>query len=817
MPTNLLKIAGLCLFAGAATAADWQPVPGHMLTRWAKDVDPAKPLPEHPRPQMVRQAWQNLNGLWQFEITGKAAPQPANFSQQILVPFPVESALSGLKKRVEPKDRMWYQRPFAMPEAWRAGRVLVHFTAADWDTEVFVNGKSVGRHIGGYDPFEFDITDALKPGDSQELVVSCWDPTNEGGQPIGKQTLHPGGIFYTPTSGIWGTVWLEAVPKTYMKELKLVPDIDAGVLKLTVAADRGTVRAVVRDGATKVSEMSGQAGQEISIPVPNAKLWSPDQPFLYDLDLELTDGREWADGAAKDELRSYFGMRKISLGPDEKGLTRLLLNNKFVFQAGPLDQGFWPDGLYTAPTDAALKYDVETTKSYGFNMARKHVKVEPSRWYYWCDKLGLLVWQDMPGSGNNTPAQKQQFEVELKQLVATHANHPSIVMWVVFNEGWGQYDTERLTETVKQWDPSRLVNNASGWTDKNVGDVLDHHTYPVPGGSKPTAKRATVVGEYGGLGYNLKGHMWVDSGWGYQTFNDEESLNARYEEITGVLLQRVQDPGISAGVYTQTSDIEVENNGLMTYDREIFKVKPEVSARAMKGLLPPRKTSLPDQFIGTGVVELQGVSAQGKIVYTLDGSEPGATSPVYQKPLEITADAVIKARTVWPNGELSRVVSFPMKQAQARPAVAATGTKPGLKVAVYELSPRPTKLPDFGKLTPAKTAAAARVDLTPKTREEDFGLVFEGFLTVPSTGVYLIRVASDDGAEVMLDGQSVCGKDGVHGVEETVGTVALAAGAHALKVRYFQGTGGQGLRLDWLAPGGRFEEIPASALSHPTP
>jgi hypothetical protein len=811
MPTNLLKIAGLCLFAGSATAADWQPVPGHMMTRWAKDVDPAKPLPEHPRPQMVRQAWQNLNGLWQFEITGKAAPQPANFSQQILVPFPVESALSGLKKRVEPKDRMWYQRPFAMPEAWRAGRVLVHFTAADWDTEVFVNGKSVGRHIGGYDPFEFDITDALKPGDTQELVVSCWDPTNEGGQPIGKQTLHPGGIFYTPTSGIWGTVWLEAVPKTYMKELKLVPDIDAGVLKLTVTADRGTVRAVVRDGVTTVSETSGQAGQEISIPVPNAKLWSPDQPFLYDLALELTDG------SSKDELRSYFGMRKISLGPDEKGLTRLLLNNKFVFQAGPLDQGFWPDGLYTAPTDAALKYDVETTKSYGFNMARKHVKVEPSRWYYWCDKLGLLVWQDMPGSGNNTPAQKQQFEVELKQMVATHANHPSIIMWVVFNEGWGQYDTERLTETVKQWDPSRLVNNASGWTDKNVGDVLDHHTYPVPGGSKPTAKRATVVGEYGGLGYNLKGHMWVDSGWGYQTFNDEESLNARYEEITGVLLQRAQDPGISAGVYTQTSDIEVENNGLMTYDREIFKVKPEVSARAMKGLLPPRKTSLPDQFIGTGVVELQGVSAQGKIVYTLDGSEPGATSPVYQKPLEITADTVIKARTMWPNGELSRVVSFPMKQAQARPAVVATGAKPGLKVAVYEISPRPTKVPDFSKLTPAKTAAAARVNLTPKTREEDFGLVFEGFLTVPSTGVYLIRVASDDGAEVMLDGQPVCGKDGVHGVEESVGTVALAAGAHALKVRYFQGTGGQGLRLDWLAPGGRFEEIPASVFSHSAP
>jgi hypothetical protein len=808
MKTQLTTIAGLAALTLAASAADWKPVPGHMMTRWAKDVDPAKPHPEHPRPQMTRAAWQNLNGLWQFEIARKDAPQPERFSQRILVPFPVESALSGVKKRVEPKDRMWYKRTFPVPESWRAGRVLLHFTLADWDTEVLVNGRSVGRHIGGYDAFGFDVTDALKPGTEQEVVVSIFDPTNEGGQPIGKQTLHPGGIFYTPTSGIWGTVWAESVPKTYIKDFKLVPDIDAGVLKLTVAAETGTVKAVARDGRTKVGEATGRAGQEIPIPVPNAKLWTPDSPFLYDLDIELIDGPN------KDEVAGYFGMRKISIGPDEKGITRMLLNNKFVFQAGPLDQGFWPDGLYTAPTDAALKYDVEMTKAYGFNMSRKHVKVEPSRWYYWCDKLGVLVWQDMPGSGNKTPQQKEQFETELRRMVETHANHPSIILWVVFNEGWGQYDTERLTETVKAWDPHRLVSNASGWVDKNCGDILDHHSYPVPGGPKPSRERAAVVGEYGGLGYNLKGHMWVDSGWGYQTFTDEDSLNARYEEITAVLLERAKDPGISAGVYTQVSDIEVENNGLMTYDREIFKVKPEVSARALKGLLPPRKTNLPDQFIGTGKIELKGHSDKGRIVYTLDGSDPGASSKTYDKPITITADTVIKARTLWPDGGMSRVVSFPMKKATPRAAAAVDRLKPGLRVAAYELKSGVSTLPDFTKLQPAKNSVAERVNLKPKPTKDNFGLVFEGFIKAPATGVYLIRVASDDGAEVLVDGQPVCGKDGIHGMEETVGTIALEAGAHAIVIRYFQGVGGEGLRLDWLVPGGRFEELPASALAH---
>ena len=445
-----------------AGAADWQPVPGDLMTRWAAEVDPANPHPEHPRPQMVREAWQNLNGLWQFEIAGKDDPQPAQFARQILVPFPVESALSGLKQRVEPKDRMWYRRSFSVPDGWRAGRVLLHFTASDWETEVIVNGTSVGSHRGGYDPFSFDITGALTPSGGQSLVVSVWDPTNHGGQPHGKQTLYQHNIFYAPSSGLWGTVWLEAVPETYVKDIKLAPDVDAGVLKLTVRADGGTVRAVARDGQTKVAEATGKPGEEIALRIPNPKLWSPDTPFLYDLDVTLTDG------AAVDTVQSYFGMRKVSIGPDAGGVTRILLNDKFVFQAGPLDQGWWPDGLYTAPTDAALKYDVETIKAHGFNMVRKHVKVEPARWHYWCDQLGVMVWQDMPNAGRMpnggaaTPEDREQFERELRRMVEAFHNHPSLIMWVVFNEGWGQFDTERLAGLVKRWDPTRVVNEASG-------------------------------------------------------------------------------------------------------------------------------------------------------------------------------------------------------------------------------------------------------------------------------------------------------------------------------------------------------------------
>jgi len=820
MKTTLLTLAILPVLALTSSAAEWQPVPGNLMTRWAAKVDPAKPLPEHPRPQLVREAWQNLNGLWQFEIAAKDAAQPVQFSRQILVPYPVESALSGIKQRVSQKDRLWYQRGFSVPAAWRKGRVLLHFTASDWATDVFVNGKPVGKHDGGYDPFEFDVTGFLTSGGDQSLVVSVWDPTAEGGQPHGKQTLVKHGIFYTSSSGIWGTVWLEAVPKSYVKGIKMVPDIDAGTLKLTVDADAGTVRASVRDGQTKVAEASGKAGGEIVLRVPNAKLWTPDTPFLYDLDITLTDG------AAKDTVQSYFGMRKISIGPDEKGVTRMLLNNKFVFQTGPLDQGWWPDGLYTAPTDEALKYDIEVIKAHGFNMVRKHIKVEPERWHYWCDKLGVMVWQDMPSCGRGipgdspSPADKTQFELELRRMIETRYNHPSIVMWVIFNEGWGQHDTERLAGLAKTWDPHRVINEASGGMFKGAGDVIDDHLYPFPPGPKPTATRASVAGECGGLGFNAKSHTWNDEGWGYirpgivGTFPTAEELTARYEEILDTWPRLAKDPGISGAVYTQLSDIETENNGLLTYDRAVCKIQPDVTKARLNGWLPPRKKNPAEMFVGTGTVELEAPAGNVGIVYTLDGSDPTAKSPVYQQPVTITRDTVIKARAIWPGGGLSRLAAFPMKNAKPARAVAPGRTQPGLKVSIYELKEGTTALPDFTQLQPAKTTVANQVNLMPKTRDHNCGLVFDGFLVASATGAYLIRVTSDDGAEVLLDGKPICGKDGVHGDDESSATVALEAGAHPLRLRYFQGGGGQSLRLDWAAPGSGFAEVPASAFSH---
>ncbi|MCX6872381.1 MAG: chitobiase/beta-hexosaminidase C-terminal domain-containing protein [Verrucomicrobia bacterium] len=804
MKTILLTLATLPGLALTSSAAKWQPVPGNLLTRWAAQVDPAKPLPEHPRPQLA----------------AKDAPQPAQFSRQILVPYPVESALSGIKQRVSAKDRLWYQRSFSVPDAWRGGRVLLHFTVSDWSTEVLVNGKPVGKHDGGYDPFEFDVTDALKPGGEQSLVVSVWDPTNEGGQAHGKQSLVKHPIFYTSSSGIWGTVWLEAVPKSYVKDIKIVPDIDAGVLKLTVQADAGTVRVLARDGQTKVGEAGGKAGEEIVLRVPDAKLWTPDAPFLYDLDITLTDG------ASKDMVGSYFGMRKISIGPDEKGVTRILLNNKFVFQTGPLDQGWWPDGLYTAPTDEALKYDIEMIKAHGFNMVRKHIKVEPERWHYWCDKLGVMVWQDMPSCGRGipgdspSPADKTQFELELRRMIETRYNHPSIVMWIIFNEGWGQHDTERLAGLVKTWDPHRVINEASGGMFKGAGDVIDDHLYPFPPGPKPTATRASVAGECGGLGMNVKDHTWNDEGWGYirpgivGTFPTEEDLTARYEEVLDTWPRLAKDPGISGAVYTQLSDIETENNGLMTYDRSVCKIQPDVTEARLNGWLPPRKKNPADLFVGTGTIELDAPAENVKIVYTLDGSDPTAKSPVYQKPIDITRDTVVKARAIWPDGGMSGRVTYPMKNAKPARAVAAGQTQPGLRVNIYELKEGPTVLPDFTQLQPAKTAVADRVNLTPMTRDNNCGLVFDGFLVAPVTGAYGIRVTSDDGAEVMLDGKPVCGKDGVHGDVESSAAVALEAGSHPVRIRYFQGSGGQTLRLDWAVPGSGFVEVPASAFSH---
>lgn len=562
----------------SATAADWKPAPVAIKTRWAKDVNPAAPLPDYPRPHLTREKWLNLNGLWDYAILPRDAQSASQWDGQILVPFAVESSLSGVGKRVGPERRLWYRRRVTIPADWKGQRILLHFGAVDWESVVYVNGKEIGRHQGGYDPFSFDITDHLKEGE-QEISLSVWDPSDASYQPRGKQVRNPGGIFYTPVTGIWQTVWLEPVAARYISRLDIIPNIDDGSFQITAlaAGEGSTVTITLKDEAGEITA-EGLPGQMVRVAPKQPKLWWPDAPHLYTLVVTLYEG-----GMETDRVGSYAGLRKSSLGKDEQGITRIMLNNKFIFQYGPLDQGYWPDGLYTAPTDEALRYDIEITKELGFNMARKHVKVEPARWYYWCDKLGLLVWQDMPSGDasisatqpdiKRTKESAENFEQEWKRIIDALRPFPSIVLWVPFNEGWGQYDTARIVKMTKDYDPTRLVDNASGWADRNVGDVHDWHVYPGPASPKPTDKRAAVLGEFGGLGLPIAGHTWQsEKNWGYRSFTTKEDLTAAYLSLMTNLRPLIDAPGLSAAVYTQTTDVEVEVNGLLTYDRDIIKM-----------------------------------------------------------------------------------------------------------------------------------------------------------------------------------------------------------------------------------------------------
>jgi beta-galactosidase/beta-glucuronidase len=579
----------LGLLSLSLRAEPWKPVPGHIMTRWAAQVNPLAPLPEYPRPQMVRPDWINLNGLWDYAIEPLASDPPDKYSGKILVPYPIESALSGLKLPLTATQRLWYHRSFKAPDLAGGKRLLLHFGAVDWETKVAVNGRSEGEHRGGYDPFTFDITDASRSGADNNLVVAVFDPTGSY-QPKGKQNFNkiakPGGIAYTPCSGIWQTVWLEAVPANYIESFNITPDVDAGVLRLWVKAPTASSAAMIEasawDGEKLVGGTSGKPGSNLVLPIEHACCWTPDNPFLYTLKLKL----------ANDVVSGYFAMRKIAIGKDEKGVTRPLLNGKFLFQSGPLDQGYWPDGIYTAPTDQALRFDIEEMKRLGFNMVRKHLKVEPERWYYWCDKLGLLVWQDMPnGDGGkavskdhdgvvNTPVAAREFETELQAMVETHYNHPCIIQWTIFNEGWGQYDVLRLTKWVKSLDGSRLVNSTSGWHDQSVGDVVDAHSYPGPVCPKQEADRAAVLGEFGGLGLRVAGHCWLTTNtWSYRSTSNSEELTQKYLDLWRKVWQLKSDSGLCAAVYTQLTDVETECNGLLTYDREIEKVNVKLGAR----------------------------------------------------------------------------------------------------------------------------------------------------------------------------------------------------------------------------------------------
>ena len=561
-------------------------------------------MPEYPRPIMERNEWKNLNGLWEYAITDLGGNVPAHFDGQILVPFAVESSLSGVGQRVGAKKELWYSRSFEVPVAWKNKNVLLHFGAVDWKADIWVNDVKVGSHTGGFTPFSFDITAALSGKGNNRLVVKVWDPTDEGYQPRGKQVNNPEGIWYTPVTGIWQTVWLEPVTARHIEELRITPDIDQHLLTvkahLNMRAPSDLIEVNVYDGNQLVATGKSINDEAVVIPMPeDAKLWSPDFPFLYTLKVMLKN-----DNKILDQVNSYAAMRKYSTKRDANGIVRLELNNQPLFQFGPLDQGWWPDGLYTAPTDEALVYDIQKTKDLGFNMIRKHIKVEPARWYTHCDQLGIIVWQDMPSGDRNPEWQNRKYfegtekkrsavseacyRKEWKEIMDCLYSYPCIGTWVPFNEAWGQFKTPEIAEWTKEYDPTRLVNPASGGNHYTCGDMLDLHNYPAPEMYLYDAQRANVLGEYGGIGWVVKNHIWEpDRNWGYIQFNSSKEVTDEYIKYTDMLYDLITR-GFSAAVYTQTTDVEVEVNGLMTYDRKVIKVDEkrvrEANARICKSL-----------------------------------------------------------------------------------------------------------------------------------------------------------------------------------------------------------------------------------------
>jgi len=602
--SRLLSLfCGLLSLQGAQAA--WTLKAPPLSTQWTSQVSPTNALPEYPRPQMVRTDWLNLNGEWQFgnATAGQTPPFGQNLAESVLVPFPIESGLSGIKRH---QERMWYRRTFTVPTTWSGRRVQLNFGAVDWEASVYVNRQLVGTHQGGYDAFSFDITSHLVSG-ANEIIVGVYDATDASGQAVGKQTNNPQGIEYTPASGIWQTVWLEPTPSARITRLDMTPDVAGGALRLTVqgAGVAGqTVEAVAFDGATQVASVTGAVGSEIRLPVPNAKLWNPDSPFLYDLRVSLKSG-----STVVDQVTSYFGMRSIGLKL-VGGVLRPVLNGQFVFQVGTLDQGYWPDGVYTAPTDAALKFDIQKHKDLGFNLIRKHIKVEPQRWFYWADKLGILVWQDMPcmDSGRTpTTAARTQFELEMREMVDEHRSSPSVIAWVIQNEGWGQYDQARLASLAKGWDPSRLVDNMSGINccgavDGGNGDLADWHVYVGPGSPPASSTRAAVLGEFGGLGLKIDGHYWSPNGqiFVYEMMPDSATLTSRYVGLVQGLQTLMNRPGLNASVYTEITDVEGELNGFFTYDRAILKVDAAQVRTAHLNLIAASKALNSQGLLGSG-------------------------------------------------------------------------------------------------------------------------------------------------------------------------------------------------------------------------
>ena len=586
------NILFIIFFISLNIHSQWKPVGDNIKTDWGENIDPDNVLQEYPRPILVRKDWKNLNGLWDYTITGKGENKPKNYDGEILVPFAIESSLSGVKKRISKEQELWYHKNFQIPRKWKKKAIILHFGAVDWESELWINDKKVGIHKGGYDPFSFNITPYLKKGKNQKIELRVWDPTDEGFQPRGKQVKNPRGIWYTPVSGIWQTVWIEPLNSKHISKLYTTTNIDipSVIIKTFTSynSENDFLELTIRDNDKIISKIQQKFDSEIKIAINQPKLWTPENPFLYDLEINLI-----SKGKIIDVVKTYFGMRKISIRKDVNGTKRLHLNNKQYFQFGTLDQGWWPDGLYTAPSDDALKFDIIKTKEYGFNMIRKHVKVEPARWYYHADRIGILVWQDMPNPGKTNPPTwirnkffdgkeyipppevEKNFMNEWKGIMDFLYSNPSIVCWVPFNEGWGQFNTIEITNWTKKYDPYRLVNPASGGNHYKIGDITDVHNYPDPKMKFYDPERSNVLGEYGGIGLAIDGHLWQkNKNWGYVKYSNSKEATDEYVNFGNQLFEMVPR-GFSGAIYTQTTDVEGEVNGLMTYDRKILKLDVE--------------------------------------------------------------------------------------------------------------------------------------------------------------------------------------------------------------------------------------------------
>ena len=599
-------IAALLAVAGTLSAQNWTPAGNRIKTKWAEEVSPTNAHPEYPRPQMLRPEWKSLNGLWDYAVTPKSEARPKTFDGKILVPFAIESSLSGVGKALTPEDALWYRTSFSVPSAWKGKRLILNFDAVDWKAEVFVNDIKVGSHTGGYTRFSLDVTPYVKNG-SNSLVVRVEDASDNDFQPRGKQVKEPRGIWYTSVSGIWQSVWIEPVAPAHITDYNVVSSVADKAINVTVDAagvqEGDVVKVFLLDGGIGYSTETANAakpaadgmysvlasgmavpGGTVTLNVRNPKLWSPESPYIYGLDIQILRA-----GKIIDRVAAYVPMREVSAYRKNGNTLLMGLNGEGLFQLGPLDQGWWPDGLYTAPTDEALKFDIQKTKDFGFNMIRKHVKVEPDRWYYYCDQLGMIVWQDMPsfavskkwgmyyyGEGEDWPASpeaKANYYKEWGEILNQFKKFQCIAAWVPFNEAWSQFDTKDVVAFTKRTDPTRLVNQSSGGSwEEGVGDILDNHHYPYPAFRMWDKAMINVLGEYGGIGFPVQGHLWqADKNWGYVQYKSGDEVLAEYADFAEQLKQLIKQ-GCSAAVYTQTTDVEIEVNGLMTYDRKVIKM-----------------------------------------------------------------------------------------------------------------------------------------------------------------------------------------------------------------------------------------------------